>query len=182
MRIMTIGMALLVACGGMNSGSTDAPSGSGGGGGGGGGDAHGSGAGVVDDAQCQTHTFTTTNADGSKTEQTTKFALLSGVDPTSDFVVEECDEAETFTSGSGAVTVFALSGLQDPTCPAGSTCTDSGTAFPAFTHSCQWFKVGQFLDNGQMTISCGSITKSFDKTGALTQTTDLSFSAIRVHH
>jgi hypothetical protein len=134
---------------------------------------------TVDDVQCQTHTFTVVNADGSKTITDTKFGIVDGIDPASAYVIESCDSVSVVTSGG--VTTTTVGGPVDPACPVGATCTPSGAAFPSFSHTCSWVRIATFVDS-HMLVGCGLKESSFDKTGALSFSFESSFGAIRVHH
>jgi hypothetical protein len=136
---------------------------------------------AVDDVQCQTHTVTTTNADGSTTIFDQKFGVVDGIDPASDYVLEICDESETVTTPNGTQVIPLTGGASDPACPAGATCVDSGAAFPTFQHACTWNHGATFVD-AHLFVSCGQKNSSFDKTGVLIVSVDFSIGAIRVHH
>ena len=99
MRLILGVLWVAAACGSQNnlsgddSGTVDALAGSG----------SGSGSGhvpMVDTVTCQTHTFTITAADGSRSVSETKFALVSRIDPAADIIVEQCDLSYVSITGS----------------------------------------------------------------------------------
>ena len=158
-------LLLVVACGpGSNTttiGGGDAGSGSG-----------GSGSGSVNEVTCQTHTRSVVAAYGSRTVTDTKFAIVDGVDPSSDFVIESCDLTLNGTP---------LGTAADPPCPSGSTCSSSGAPFVTGAHVCIWDKIGSFVDS-HLVVSCGSTTTVFNSSGMMTSQTVEAYGAIRVHH
>jgi len=109
----------------------------------------------------------------------TRFALIPGIDPTSDFTVEVCDYSYVVTA-SGVTTSYAT-GAMDPPCPVGSTCTVSNTAFPTFTHQCAFSKGGQFVD-AQLFITCGTHYTGYDASNVVTLVYDYGYGTTRVHH
>ena len=133
------------------------------------------------DIQCQAHTYTTVKSDGTKTVQTRRFALIDGVSPGDHFFIEECDEVETLVSGGVTTTIPVYGAGAADACPAGATCTATGTPLPTATHACSWAPDGTFLD-GKLYVYCGGGVSAYDATGALTSSEDVSFGAIRIHH
>ena len=153
-KLMILGV--LAACGPASDGRVDAGVGSG--------SAPSNGA---EDLTCQSYTMTTTNSDGSKTASTTKYALVDGVDPTSDYLIELCD------------LVQIINGAPPPACSAGTTCALSGTPPPTAAHVCGWYKGGSFSDDKLM-VSCGTKYVSTSSTGVVTETVETSYSAVRI--
>lgn len=124
---------------------------------------------------CQTHTRVENKADGTRTESDTLFALVDGIDPASDFLVETCE----YVLLTGGMT-FPLYKPFDPACPAGSTCTTSGTAYPSVTNACSWSRGGTFLD-GKLYVYCGQQTRNYNASNALTSTSGTTIGVIRLH-
>jgi len=140
----------------------------------------GSNASTVDDVQCQPHTRTIVNADGTKTVSTSQFALVDSVKPGDTFWIERCDYAFTSTTMSGSTTNTVYVPYDQP-CPSGATCTNSDMPFPTAVHGCDWSNEGQFLD-GKLYIVCGSIQNSYTAQGQLGGTFTSSYSSIKIHH
>ena len=175
----------LIACGPTNSGGTpgddtgvDAHEGSGSGIGSGSGSSH---VPVVDAVSCtNTHTVTQTQtAGGTRTVTDTKFALVSGIDPNSDFTLEQCDIVETETVNGVTTTIYSQ-GPRD-VCSPGNTCTASGTPYPPYTHACGFSKGGNFVDD-KLFVTCGTHTTSYDASNAIQYVIDYTTGAIRLHH
>lgn len=160
---MKTSLVVAVACAACGPSSTNnvagdaGPIGGDGGGGGGG----------VDEVTCKEHLFVVANANGTRTEQRT-FFLVTDVALGEPFAVELCDR------------VFEQIPPPPPsTCPAGSTCTDSGEPLPAGAE-CSWTSDGRFVA-GKLVIDCGFSIENLDANGNTATRTVSRFNKVRLH-
>lgn len=106
----------------------------------------------------------TTAADGSKSEVRTSYALVSGVTPTSDYLIETCDQVQT-------------------PAPAGCTppmCVETGDPVPIT--KCSWnHGNGSFTADGKLVIFCSIASTNTNAAGTVTSSSDFRYGAIRVH-
>jgi hypothetical protein len=122
------------------------------------------------DLTCVTRTRTVANANGSKTDSRSYFALVEGITRDTDFAIEQCD-FRSLTNGVDNVTG----------CPAGSTCTNSGAPAPA-EPACSWSRrSGTFTADGKLNVYCGSGFTSYDTGGAAVVTSESRYMRVRIY-
>ncbi len=113
---------------------------------------------------CLTATATTTNTDGSTQIRDYLFAVVPNVDPSSDFMVEQCGPAYNTVCLPG---------------PPGSNCVETGAVLPP-GESCYWTRGGQFV-GGSLVVFCGQRSRTINASGTVTSDNDSRLTAVRLH-
>jgi hypothetical protein len=116
----------------------------------------------------QRHTRTVVLADGSKYEQLNIYALVD-VDPNDDWRLEMCGvTTEVFPTPTAGG------------CPAGATCSETGTPQPPY--ECSWNAGnGAFTADAKLIVNCGNGFTQWNAQGQMISSTQTRYSTIRIH-
>ncbi len=172
MKAKVLGLFVAAACGSTETNGqpgSDASQSTGSDGGSGSGSGSGSGGGTVTDLTCVTQTSIVTLADNSRTESRSHFLLIDGVGPHDDVLVEQCN--------------LTITGPIQPaptqSCPAGATCSTTGTADPGAV--CYWQRPTSFTAAGKLWAYCGNGAKVVNSGGTTTLDYDQKYGVNRLH-
>lgn len=155
-RLVAVAVVMVAAC------NVESPSGSGADGGSGSGTAD-SGL-TVEDVPCVSNTRVVTASNGTRTEVATHFALVDGISPTDELIVEACDLVQ----------------VPDPmACASGSTCMSSGTPLPT-GRVCSINRGATFYGN-QLYVFCGHTQAIYDAQNAVIAEYEHRYTSIRIH-